>query len=97
MTLPVVFRRIARQEMDESIAWYENERAGLGLEFAAEIDESLNAISNGPEQFRQVRSEIRRAVLLRFPFTVHFVIEPDRIVVLAVFHVKRNPQQLEGR
>ena len=97
MTLPVVFRRIARQKMDESIAWYENERAGLGLEFAAEIGESLNAISNGPEQFRQVRGEIRRAVLLRFPFTVHFVIEPDRIVVLAVFHVKRNPQRLEGR
>lgn len=97
MTLPVVFRRIARQEMDESIAWYENERAGLGLEFAAEIDASLNAIGNNPEQFRQVRGEIRRAVLLRFPFTIHFLIEPDRIVVLAVFHVKRNPQQLEGR
>ena len=97
MTLPVVFRRIARQEMDESIAWYENERAGLGLEFAAEIEKSLNTIVVNPEQFRQVRGEIRRAVLLRFPFTIHFPIESDRIVVLAVFHVKRNPQRLEGR
>ena len=97
MTLPVVFRRIARQEMDESIAWYENERAGLGLEFAAEIEKSLNTIVVNPEQFRQVRGEIRRSVSLRFPFTIHFLIESDRIVVLAVFQVKRNPRRLEGR
>jgi plasmid stabilization system protein ParE len=97
MTLPVVFRGIARQEMDESIAWYETQRAGLGLEFAAEIEKCLNTIVTNPQQFRQVRGEIRRAVLLRFPFTIHFVIESDRIVVLAVFHVKRNPQRLEGR
>jgi plasmid stabilization system protein ParE len=97
MILPVVFRRIAKQEMDESIAWYENERAGLGFEFAVEIEESLSAIVNNPKQFRQVRGNIRRAVMLRFPFTIHFLIESDRIVVLAVFHVKRNPKQLEGR
>ena len=97
MTLPVVFRRIARQEMDESIAWYENQRAGLGLEFAAEVEKSLDTIVTNPQQFRQVRGEIRRAVLLRFPSTIHFLIESDRIVVLAIFHVRRNPQRLEGR
>ena len=43
MPLPVVFRRIARQEMDESVAWYANQRAGLGLEFAAEVEELLGA------------------------------------------------------
>ena len=97
MPLPVVFRRIARQEMDESVAWYENQRAGLGFEFAAEVEELLAAIRNKPEQFRRVRGEIRRAVLLRFPFTIHFLVESDRLVVLAVFHVKRSPKRLEGR
>lgn len=96
MSLPIVFRPVARQEMGESIAWYENERTGLGMKFADEID-MLLSIAATPEQFRQVRGEVRQAVLHRFPYTIHFLTESDRIVVLAVFHVRRNPKRLEGR
>lgn len=97
MTLPIVFRRIAKLEMDESIAWYENQREDLGLEFAVEVDKFLEEISHSAERFPQVRGEIRRAILQRFPYTIHFLVEPDRIVILSVFHVKRNPKILEDR
>ncbi len=97
MALPIVFRRIARLEMDKSIAWYESRRAGLGLEFAVEVETFLVRIAETPEQFPRVRGEIRRAVLQRFPYTLHFLIESNRVVILAVFHVKRNPRTLEGR
>jgi len=83
--------------MDESIAWYENERTGLGMRFADEIDILLSRIVATPAQFRKVRGEVRQAVLRRFPYTIHFLTESDRIVVLAVFHVKRNPRRLESR
>ncbi|OLE60533.1 MAG: hypothetical protein AUI36_12250 [Cyanobacteria bacterium 13_1_40CM_2_61_4] len=97
MSLPIVFRRIARQEMDDAVAWYQSERPGLGRELAVEIEKLLGRIGDNPRQFRQIRGEIRRAVLLRFPYTIHFLIESKRIVVLAVFHAKRNPNRLEGR
>jgi len=97
MPLPIVFRKIARQEMDESIAWYERERPGVGLEFAAEIEILLNRISGTPGQSPKTRGEIRRAVLRRFPYTIHFLNESHRIVVLAVFHAKRSPKQFEDR
>jgi plasmid stabilization system protein ParE len=97
MALPIVFRRIARRELDESISWYEVQRVGLGLEFAVEVDTFLQRIAETPEQFPQSRGEIKRAVLRRFPYTLHFLTEPDRIVILAVFHVKRNPRTVEGR
>ncbi|MFS8084345.1 MAG: type II toxin-antitoxin system RelE/ParE family toxin [Acidobacteriota bacterium] len=97
MPLPIVFRDIARQEFDESISWYENQRTGLGIQFADEIDLWLSRIAGTPEQFRQVRGEVRQAVLRRFPYTIQFLIESNRIVVLGVFHVKRNPRRLEGR
>lgn len=97
MSLPIVFRRVARIEMDEAIAWYEYQREGLGLEFTTEIDTYLRRIANNPEQFPKIRSEIRRVVLHRFPYTIHFLDEANRIVVLAVFHAKRNPRVLEGR
>lgn len=96
MALPIVFRRAAKREMDESIAWYEAQRAGLGIEFAVEVETFLLRIAEAPEQFPRIRGEIRRAVLQRFPYN-HFLIESERIVILAVFHVKRNPGALKDR
>src|SRR5438132_1501198 len=97
MSLPVVFRHIAKQEMDDAIAWYESERPGVGVEFASEIGSLLARIADTPRQFRKVRGEVRRAVLHRFPYTIHFLLESNRIVVLALFHAKRNPKRLEDR
>jgi len=96
MPLPIVFRRVARREMHESISWYEQRSAGLGFEFAVEVEKTLTRIAARPGQFPQVRGEIRRAVLHRFPYTIHFLLETSRIVVLAVFHAKRNPKLLEN-
>jgi plasmid stabilization system protein ParE len=94
MSLPIVFRLIARQEMDESIAWYESERRGVGIEFASDIENLLARIADKPEQFSRVRGDVRRAVLRRFPYTIHFLAESNRIVVLAIFHAKRDPTRL---
>jgi hypothetical protein len=41
MPLPLVFRRIAQLELDESVSWYENKRVGLGREFRIEIESTL--------------------------------------------------------
>jgi plasmid stabilization system protein ParE len=97
MPLPIVFRRVTRIEMDEAIAWYEYQDAGLGLQFTTEIDTYLQRIADSPNQFPKTRGELRRAILQRFPYTIHFLDETTRIVVLAVFHVKRNPSVLESR
>jgi len=97
MSLPIVFRPIARLEMDESIAWHENRRAGLGVELAAEVEVSLHRIAQTPDQFPKIRGEVRRSVLRRFPYSIQFLVESDRIVVLAIFHAKRDPRILEDR
>jgi plasmid stabilization system protein ParE len=93
-----VLRRIAEQEFDDSIAYYENEREGLGKEFRAIIEQQFQSIADNPERFPKVRGEVRRAVVLRrFPFMIHFLIEPERIVILSVFHTSRDPEQLKSR
>jgi toxin ParE1/3/4 len=90
-----VLRRVAEQEFDESIAYYESKHAGLGQEFRATIEQLFQRIAANPEQFRQV-GEVRRAVVARrFPFVIHFLIEPERIVILSVFHASRDPKQLK--
>jgi len=93
-----VLRRVAEQEFDDSIAYYENERAGLGQEFRAIIEQHFERIADNPELFPKVRGEVRRAVVLRrFPFVIHYLMETERIVILSVFHTSRDPDQLKSR
>jgi hypothetical protein len=48
MTLPVVLTHEAQAEFDEAADWYE-QKAGLGVEYAARIREVLNRIGLMPE------------------------------------------------
>lgn len=95
--LPVVFLRTANLELVEASAWYENKRAGLGREFLEEIERCVNQASLNPLLWAEVRPNMRRVVAKRFPYSVLYRAEPDRIVVLAVFHARRNPTVLVSR
>jgi plasmid stabilization system protein ParE len=92
-----VLRRVAEREFDDSIAWYENQREGLGQEFRATVEEYFQRIGDNPEWFPEVRGEVRRAVVRRFPFVIHFLVEINHIVILSVFHTSREPEQLKYR
>lgn len=93
----VVFRRQARREFDEAGDWYEQERAGLGLEFLAEIERLIQRIASTPEQFPILYRDVRKAVARRFPFCVYFRERNQHVVVLAVFHSARNPAAWQQR
>lgn len=91
MTRTVVFRRSARREFDESAVWYEERRIGLGTEFTTEIGRAIGLVAENPERFPIMHRDIRCVRTRRFPYSVFFRIETTRIVVLAVFHARRNP------
>ena len=89
MSFSVVFRRIAKREFDDAISWYQDRHEGLGREFSVAVEQQLERIALLPYQFACVRGDVRRAVLQRFPYSIHFIVEDDRIVVLAIFHARR--------
>lgn len=91
MTLRVVFRRAAKREFEDAAGWYEEKRAGLGEEFIREIDDAVARAAAAPQRFPIVFGDIRRTVARRFPFAVYFRIRSDALVVLAVFHGRRDP------
>ncbi len=64
----------------------------MGYEFRIEVKLALKQIVTGPLQFALVHgADIRRARIDRFPFSISFKSENDAILVLAIFHEKRNP------
>jgi len=97
MNLSVVFRRPARQEFGEAIDWYENQCEGLGVRFSAAVERVLVQAAANPLRYAKVHGEIPEGLVPHFPYVVYYIDEPDRIVVLAVFHASRNPAIWQGR
>jgi plasmid stabilization system protein ParE len=97
MTLAVVFQHAARREFDEAALWYEERRRGLGIQFVSEIDHAIDLAAENPERFPVMHRDVRCVRVRRFPYSVFFRAESRRIVVLAVFHARRDPSVWKQR
>ena len=93
----LIIRPEAEEELQKAFAWYEARVSGLGSEFLLCVDAAFSAVLRNPLQFPQVHRNIRRILTRRFPYEIFFIIDEQRIIVLAVFHAKRNPKLWKER
>jgi hypothetical protein len=87
----------AERELADSAIYYEHRRAGLGLEFAAAIQDALDTIRDAPERSSLRNDGTRRHVMRRFPFIIHYLIMPDYVWIVAFAHTSRKPGYWRGR
>ena len=73
------------------------EATRLGREFLVAIAAAVRAVRREPGRFRVVKRRTRRVLVERFPYMLLFDVEERRILVTAVFHLKRNPQRWSDR
>lgn len=97
MSLPVVLRDAAQAEFDEAFDFYESQRPGLGVDFAAWVQQVFDRITANSQMHAVVFADIRKAVVTRFPYCVFYRAEATRVEVLAVFHTQRDPSIWQGR
>lgn len=82
---------IARQELEESIWFYELEQSGLGQRFKTEVRQAIKRIQQYPYACPIERGSIRKCLVHRFPYTIFYSIEQEIIIVLAIAHQHRKP------
>lgn len=95
--MKLAFLRKAFEELAHAVDYYNSERSGLGFEFAAEIRKALNRMKKHPDSWPLISPNIRRCIVNRFPFAVLYYRESDRLVVIAIMHMKRRPGYWENR
>ena len=83
---------LAQTELDEAFSWYEEQAIGLGYDFLDEFDQSVRLIASFPELFERIHEGVRRCLINRFPFGIIYGIDAEKIVVIAVAHLKRKPK-----
>jgi toxin ParE1/3/4 len=89
---PVIFDSEADKEFRAAASYYEEQRAGLGDEFATQVEQAVERIAQMPQAFPgHGASGLRKCHLRRFPYTLFFLELEDRIWIAAVAHQRRRP------
>jgi len=87
----------AEKDLQESIGFYNDQKADLGDEFAETLNRTFNRILGNPNQFPFDYKNIKKARMDRFPFIVYFVLEESACYILGIFHSSRNPDIMNYR
>ena len=97
MSFTLAFRRIARIEFDQDANLYERKRKGLGARFVRAVNAVLDRISDQPDFYPEVHGNIREAILSKYPYSIYYVVDPQAVIVLSVFHTSRDPAIWQNR
>lgn len=81
----------AALDLKETVDWYNLQRENLGITFLSEVEKTLTLIQQNPKQFVQIRKDVRKAYLKRFPFTIVYSIDHNTVEIYSFFHNCRNP------
>jgi toxin ParE1/3/4 len=87
----------AEEDIFDSYRWYEERDIGLGEEFLRSIDACIATIQRNPLSYPIVHKQIRRALVRKFPHGIFYIVDGENLIVIACFHVRRDPNRLEDR
>lgn len=90
-------RREAEKDLQEAFDYYQACRSGLGHEFLMCVEAVLDSIQRNPLQYPQIHKNILRNFVHRFPFGIYYLIKQDANIVIAILHVRRNPNHWQSR
>jgi len=91
MKYRVIVRPESEDDLKEAYSWYEDKRTGLGYDFLLQVDAGLNLIARNPNIHPIEYKETRKHLVKRFPYKIIYLVEKEKIIVLAVIHSKRSP------
>jgi plasmid stabilization system protein ParE len=88
----VSFHQEAALELAHAVEWYAQRSVAASEAFTSDILELLRRISDAPHSFPVHVHGTRRAVTPSvFPFSVVYLDQDDRVVVVAIVHARRRP------
>ena len=88
---PYTFHPAAGGEYVQAAEYYAAILPELGGRFYEEIERLIVQMRRQPDRFFRFSPPARRALARKFPYSVVYLDEPDRIWIVAVMHAKQRP------
>ncbi|HEY8022904.1 MAG TPA: type II toxin-antitoxin system RelE/ParE family toxin [Thermoanaerobaculia bacterium] len=77
-------------EVEEARSWYEQRSLAAAVGFEAELAHAVDQVSLAPSRWPRYRAGTRRYVFRRYPYSLIYTVEDDRVEILAVAQDKRR-------
>lgn len=74
--------------------WYEIQKDGLGFDFIAQFEQTLQKILNNPFYAAAILEDARRTTFKRFLYEIIYRVDElnSEIRILAIIHQRRDPE-----
>lgn len=89
----VAYKPKALEEYEQSIEWYAERSIKAAENFIIDVQESIKEIKANPTQFKNRYKKYYETTLKKYPFDIVYIIEAERIVIISIYHQKRNPKK----
>ena len=97
MSLPILIRPLAQDDIVCARDWYDQKRPGLGDDFVAAVEMVIDRIRSMPESYAVIRKNARAALTPTFSYLVFYRILTHCIEVLALVHGSRHSREWKNR
>jgi toxin ParE1/3/4 len=93
----VVWSSPAELEIAEAAVWYEEQQVQLGDRFLHAVEAAADVAARSPEIYARVHGDMRRVLVHRFPYGLIVRESPEELLVVACYHLHRDPQVWRSR
>ena len=93
----VEFLEPAWTDLVEAVEYYNDQEEGLGFELSEEILTTIKRIIQYPEAWPLISKRTRRCRSKRFPYGIIYQIRGETLLIIAVSHLRREPQTWRTR
>lgn len=90
-SLTVSFFPAAQRELQDAVRYYNDQFPGLGFDFAAEVRHTTARILRFPASWTKLSPQTHRCLIHRFPYAVIYYFTSDKLFIVSIMHLKRNP------
>jgi plasmid stabilization system protein ParE len=99
MSYVFVNRPAVKADIINAFEYYRKISPKLAKQFLFRITEAKTYIAQVPLGFRIKYKNVRTLLLKQFPFHIHYIINDDKqqIVIIAIVHAYKNPQDYSNR
>ncbi len=87
----------AQSEFNNAFLYYKDKHLELGVIFTHKFKTAIDNIEQFPLIYHQVQTNIRRALMDKFPFAIIYQIKGKVIFILALAHTSRKPNYWTNR
>lgn len=92
MNYKIVIIEEAKIDYRKSLLWYKNIHPKLAVRFNNSFKESIAIIKKDPLLFQIKYDKIRVVFLKTFPYSIHYSIYENCIVIKSIFHTSRDSE-----